>query len=152
MPFPAGLADDMAASMVGKARDELVFADMRGRVLRNSNWRARVFELAVRRCQQADDTFPTITPHDLRHTAASLAVSAGANVKALQRMLGHAKASMTLDTYADLFDDDLDAVAASLDAAIAKASKAAIAAVSGGSAAPPLLPGGSNTIPSAKSE
>ncbi len=35
--------------------------------------------------------------HDLRHTAASLAVSAGANVKAVQRMLGHAKASMTLD-------------------------------------------------------
>jgi hypothetical protein len=56
---------------------------------------------------------------------------------------------MTLDTYADLFDDDLDAVAASLDAAIAKASKAAIAAASGGSAAPPLLPGGSNVAPSA---
>jgi len=26
-------------------------------------------------------------------------------------MLGHAKASMTLDTYADLFDEDLDEVA-----------------------------------------
>ena len=37
---------------------------------------------------------------------------AGANVKAVQRMLGHAKASMTLDVYADLFDDDLDDVAA----------------------------------------
>jgi integrase len=35
-----------------------------------------------------------------------------------QRMLGHAKASMTLDTYADLFDTDLDAVAVELDAAI----------------------------------
>ena len=52
------------------------------------------------------------------HTAASLAVSAGANVKAVQRMLGHAKASMTLDTYADLFDEDLDGVADRLDAAI----------------------------------
>jgi integrase len=51
----------------------------------------------------------------LRHTAASLAVSAGANVKAVQRMLGHAKASMTLDMYADLFDDDLEAVADRLD-------------------------------------
>jgi integrase len=50
-------------------------------------------------------------PHELRHTSASLAVSAGANVKALQRMLGHKKASMTLDVYADLFDDDLTAVA-----------------------------------------
>lgn len=57
-----------------------------------------------------------LSPHDLRHTAASLAVSAGANVKALQRMLGHASASLTLDTYADLFDADLDDVAERLDA------------------------------------
>jgi integrase len=62
------------------------------------------------------------TPHDLRHTAASLAISAGANVKAVQRMLGHAKASMTLDVYADLFDDDLDSVADCLDAAIKSAA------------------------------
>jgi integrase len=55
------------------------------------------------------------TRHDLRHTAASLAVSAGANVKAIQKMLGHASAAMTLDIYADLFDDDLEAVAVALD-------------------------------------
>lgn len=59
--------------------------------------------------------FGRLTPHDLRHTAASLAVSAGANVKAVQRMLGHASAAMTLDTYADLFDDGLDAVATRLN-------------------------------------
>jgi integrase len=58
---------------------------------------------------------PGLTPHELRHTAASLAVSAGADVKAVQAMLGHASAAMTLDTYADLFDDDLDAVADRLD-------------------------------------
>lgn len=63
---------------------------------------------------------PRITPHDLRHTAASLAVQAGANVKAVQKMLGHSSAAMTLDVYADLFDDDLEAVATSLDSAIAK--------------------------------
>jgi len=118
VPFPAALADELAALMVGKGRDELVFTDMRGGVLRNSNWRARVFAPAVAKCQKADESFPTITPHDLRHTAASLAISAGANVKAVQRMLGHAKASMTLDTYCDLFDTDLDAVAVELDAAI----------------------------------
>ncbi|WP_166785673.1 MULTISPECIES: tyrosine-type recombinase/integrase [Cryobacterium] len=42
---------------------------------------------------------PGPTPHDLRRTCASLAVSAGANVKALQRMLGHASAKENLDTY-----------------------------------------------------
>jgi integrase len=47
VPFPAVLADELAALIVGKGRDELVFTDMRGGVLRNSNWRARVFEPAV---------------------------------------------------------------------------------------------------------
>jgi len=56
-----------------------------------------------------------LTPHDLRHTAASLAIAAGANVKAVQRMLGHASAAMTLDVYAGLFGDDLDAVGVALD-------------------------------------
>jgi hypothetical protein len=42
-------------------------------------------------------------------------VSAGANVKAVRWMLGHASAAMTLDTGADLFDDDLDAVSARLE-------------------------------------
>ena len=58
-----------------------------------------------------------MTLHDLRHTAASLAISAGTNVKAIQRMLGHASAAMTLDTYTDFFDDDLNSVADALDGA-----------------------------------
>ena len=65
---------------------------------------------------------PRTTPHDLRHTAASLAVSAGANVKAVQKMLGHASAAMTLDIYTDLFEDDLEAVATALDKARARES------------------------------
>ncbi|WP_414640618.1 tyrosine-type recombinase/integrase [Amnibacterium sp.] len=52
-----------------------------------------------------------MTVHDLRHTAASLAVAAQANLKAVQHMLGHASAAMTLDICSDLFDDDLDGVA-----------------------------------------
>lgn len=69
---------------------------------------------AIKRAQAKDPAFPTLTPHDLRHTAASLAISAGANIKVLQRMLGHASAAMTLDRYADLFEDDLDTVAGAL--------------------------------------
>lgn len=53
--------------------------------------------------------------HDLRHTAASLAVSAGANVKAVAQMLGHSSAALTLDVYADLFAEDLSAVGDALD-------------------------------------
>jgi hypothetical protein len=86
-----------------------------GGVLRNAQFRRRRFDRAVAELTAADPHFPRVMPHDLRHTAASLAVSAGAHVKSLQRMLGHASAAMTLDVYADLFDDDLDAVAAALN-------------------------------------
>jgi len=55
-----------------------------------------------------------LVPHGLRHTTASLAISAGANVKVVQRLLGHATASMTLDLYGHLLDDDLAGVAAVL--------------------------------------
>jgi integrase len=51
-------------------------------------------------------------------------VSAGVNVLALQRMLRHTSAKVTLDTYADLFDDDLDAVAATLHRRYARESVA----------------------------
>ncbi len=118
VPFPAALASELAALMVGKGPEDLVFASGNGTVLRVSNYRRRIFAPAVAECRKGDSAFPIITPHDLRHTAASLAVSAGANVKAVQRMLGHANASMTLDVYADLFDDDLDGVADRLDVAI----------------------------------
>jgi integrase len=78
--------------------------------LRNLNFRRDVFNRAAE-----DAGLAGLTPYELRHTAASLAVSAGANFKAVQRMLGHASAAMTLDVYSGLFDDDLDGVAQRLD-------------------------------------
>jgi integrase len=59
-----------------------------------------------------------LVPHELRHTAASLAIASGASVKAVQRMLGHASATLTLDRYGHLFPDEMDALAASLDNAM----------------------------------
>ena len=117
VPFPAFLTNELAALMVGKDRDNLIFTAADGGVLRVSNWRPRVFNKAVKRLTESGIGFPRVTPHDLRHTAASLAISAGANVKAVQTMLGHASAVLTLDTYADLFPDDLEQVWVALDAA-----------------------------------
>lgn len=91
-----------------------------GAPLRNNNFRRRAFNPALAEVMAADPLFPRVTPHDLRHTAASLSVSAGANVKAIQRMLGHASAAMTLDVYADLFDDDLNTVSDALERAAAQ--------------------------------
>ena len=117
--FPAFLAESLTARSAGRPRNELLFVGPDGGVLRSGNFRRRQFAAAVALMQERDPSFPYVTPHDLRHTAASLAVSAGANVKAVQRMLGHASAAMTLDVYADLFDDDLDAVAVALDHIVA---------------------------------
>ena len=55
--------------------------------------------------------------HDLRHTCASLAIRSGANVKVVQKLLGHKTAVLTLDRYGHLFPDDLDAVAIAFDSA-----------------------------------
>lgn len=90
-------------------------------MLRSENFRRCQFAVAVDACHERDPEFPQLTIHDLRHTAASLAISAGANVNVVQRMLGHASAAMTLDVYADLFDDDLESVATALDAGAAAA-------------------------------
>ena len=77
------------------------------------------FEGAVKRAQSKDPSFPAgITPHSLRHVAAGLLVSSGANVLVVKRQLGHASAAMTLDVYADLFDEDLDAVGQVMDSSI----------------------------------
>jgi len=114
VPFPDFLVGPLAARCAGRSLDAPLFTSANGGLIRNGNFRHRVFEPAVRQAMAEDPGFPWVTPHDLRHTAASLAISAGANVKAVQRLLGHASAAMTLDVYAELFEDDLDAVAAAL--------------------------------------
>jgi integrase len=120
VPFPKFLAKQLAHQCEGKGRDDLVFPDENRHYLRaarvhedNMSW----FAYAIKRAG-----VPRITPHDLRHSAASFAVSAGANVKVVQKMLGHSSAAMTLDTYADLFDGDLDCVSDALDHAVSLAS------------------------------
>jgi integrase len=115
VPFPEFLKPLFLERIQGKQGDDRVFGASQGGLLRLGNFRRRYFNPAVTGAQAIDNEFPSITPHDLRHTTASLAVSAGANIKSLQRMLGHAKASITLDTYADLFDDDLTGVSVALN-------------------------------------
>jgi integrase len=47
----------------------------------------------------------------------SLAIASGADVKVVQRMLGHKSATLPLDLYGHLFPDRLDVVADAMDAA-----------------------------------
>lgn len=116
VPYPDFLGRELQLLARDRGPSQLLFGDGVNH-LRLPNSQDGWFAKAVKRARAKDETFPVVTPHDLRHTAASLAISAGANVKAVQRMLGHASAAMTLDTYADLFDDDLDYVADALSRA-----------------------------------
>ena len=83
-----------------------------GGVLHLGNFRRKRWNPAVRAAG-----LDGLTPHALRHTAASLAIASGANVKVVQTMLGHQSATMTLDLYGHLLTDQLDEVADAMDAA-----------------------------------
>jgi integrase len=108
--FPKHLREPLAACINGKRPEDWLFSTGSGQPLDLSNWRRQVFGPAV-----TSLGLQPLTPHNLRHTAASLAVRAGAPVNVVQRMLGHASAAMTLDVYAGLFANDLDALAERLD-------------------------------------
>jgi site-specific recombinase XerD len=63
-----------------------------------------------------------LNPHELRHSAASMAIAAGASIKAVQKMLGHKSATLTLDRYGHLYPDELQGVADRLDSLHAAAA------------------------------
>lgn len=111
--IPASLVAELRPLVDGREKDDLLFTTKRGLSLRANNWRVREFNAAV---EAAGLKVDGLTPHKLRHTAASLAIAAGADVKVVQQMLGHADAAMTLNVYGHLFPDRLDEVADTLDA------------------------------------
>ena len=110
VPIPRSLIDALIAQAASKKAEDVLFSSPNGEPIRLANWRQRVWDPAVTAAGLTG-----FTPHDLRHTAASLAIASGASVKHVQRMLGHKDAAMTLNVYASLFEDDLDDVSNRLD-------------------------------------
>lgn len=108
----------MSSAIPLTGREDLLFPRQRGGILPLEEYRNQ-FDKA---CAAAD--IEGLTPHGLRHTCASLAIRSGANIKVVQRMLGHKTAAMTLDLYGHLYKDDLDDVAARLGKALEDAAEA----------------------------
>ena len=107
----------LESRLFGKSPDDLVFTAPKGGPLRSSNYRKKVWLPSVRGLAETHEHLVGLRIHDLRHTAASLAISCEANIKAIQRMLGHRHASMTLDRYGHLYTEDLVVLAERLDLA-----------------------------------
>lgn len=112
VPVPGFVAKLLATEIDGRDLAALAFESARGGYLTLGQARY-TFQKAI----AAVDGCDGVRLHDLRHSCASLAIHAGANVKVVQRLLGHKSAVLTLDRYGHLFPDDLDAVAAAFDAA-----------------------------------
>ena len=118
VPVPRFVTELLVDQLSDAEANDLAFTSPRGRMLRVGNFRRSYFDRAARQVG-----LEGLVPHELRHTAASLAIGAGANVKAVQMMLGHASATLTLDRYGHLFSDELDNVAERLDRAMTQAAE-----------------------------
>lgn len=105
-----------------KAR--LLFVSQTGDPIRRGSWAkawARMVKRADTQLAAAGSALRVpegTTTHDLRHFYASVLIKHGASVKKVQRRLGHAKPSITLDLYVHLYEDDEDTTAAIIDEAL----------------------------------
>lgn len=112
-----------------KRHPKWVFHDGRDGPLRPSNVYRRSFKPLV-----AKAGVPLIRFHDLRHTFATLALSAGVHVKVVQEMLGHATVAITIDTYSHVLASLQADAPASIDLFLAR-SVAANGGTNGGTVA-----------------
>jgi len=120
--LPAFVADLFPGA--GK-KDALVFPDSQGGHMRGTNVRRRwwadaiaqadIYPTVVRNAAGEDETVYDFKLHELRHTAASLAIQSGANIKSVQNMLGHESAALTLDRYGHLYPSDVEAVGVAIN-------------------------------------
>ena len=94
--------------------DELVFATMRGTPLHESNFNRRVWHPALEHAGLDEDGYRF---HDLRHTCVSRLVAAGADVKLVQAVAGHANPLITLKRYSHLLDARISEAADRFDPA-----------------------------------
>ena len=96
VPVAAAAVPLIDARRKGRSAREPLFASPTGGLLHESNWR-RAVGWTSRTGHR---------PHDLRHTAASLFIAAGADLKSVQALLGHQSSRTTHDIYGHLLSAD----------------------------------------------
>ncbi len=109
--MPGLLLPILQSRTSGRKPEALVFPSPAGDYLRNCNWKRMVRWDQVTR----DLDLAGVTPHDLRRTYGSLARMAGADLRFIQKAMGHESITTTARIYAHLYDDELDTIASALD-------------------------------------
>lgn len=99
----------------GLASSQLVFTDTDGKPLRRSNVTRRSFHPILKAAGLQDVRF-----HDLRHSSATLLLSAGIHPKIVQERLGHSEIGMTLNTYSHVLPGMQREAATKLDGMLRK--------------------------------
>lgn len=97
----------------GKAARDWLFSAPEGGPLAEQNWKRSINWTDAKNAVE----LPNLRVYDLRHTAASVWLGAGADPKVVQRILGHASAAMTMDLYGHLIDQNLWDAAKRVDGA-----------------------------------
>ena len=96
VPMPGLLADRLATQ---RSTNDLLWMAPEGGPIRVASWRQRFWLPAIRAAGLAP-----LRIHDLRHTAVSLWLSAGADVKAVATWAGHSSVASVIDRYGHLTD------------------------------------------------
>lgn len=110
VPIPSKLLPMVKTLLEDQGTENYLLRGPRGGRQTTTNWaESHMWAPALRDAGMQD--IEGLVIHSLRHTYASLAIKAGADVKTLQAVLGHASATETLDTYADLWPNRTGEVA-----------------------------------------
>ena len=113
VPMPGILREELSSYIPPGAKpDDLLFPSRAGTPLNHAN----VMKRFLRALEAAG--LKRVTIHSLRHSYASQALAAGASIKALQRALGHSSATLTLNTYAHMVEEDMSGALIRLDQAL----------------------------------
>lgn len=102
VPLTAEVVPIVSDWATGKAPDDFLFTTDEGHRLNNSNWRRIVAWSTHCRGRRI---------HDLRHTAATIWLGMGVDVKTVQTWMGHQSAQLTLDLYGHFRGTDADTAA-----------------------------------------
>lgn len=111
VPLPQVVVDALTPRIAGRKPDEPAVTSPNGALLRSNNWRRHTH---WKKALKATKLAP-LTIHDLRHTYASLARKSGADLRYVQKTMGHSTPTVTANIYSDLYSDELDQVATNLD-------------------------------------